>query len=93
MDLRTQVLWNISKSNTFLGLQLDFFPLELDFFLLELDLEKVLVYHADTCKPNSRCLFCGVTGLQEEEMKSHLARRHGVVFQQEWKRHCSQHCR
>ena len=41
----------------------------------------------------SSCLFCGATGMQEEEMKSHLGSRHGVIFQQEWKRHCSPHCR
>ena len=35
MDLRTQVHRNIPKSNTSLGLQLDFFPLELDFFPLQ----------------------------------------------------------
>jgi len=49
-----------------------------------------------SCKPDelhSSCLYCGATGLQEEEMKSHLGSRHGVVFQQEWKLHCSQHCR
>ena len=52
--------------------------------------------HADTCKPtelHSSCLFCGVTGLQEEEMKLHLSSRHGAVFQEEWKLHSSQHCR
>jgi len=26
-------------------------------------------------------------------MKEHLGSRHGVFFQQDWKRHCSQHCR
>jgi len=52
--------------------------------------------HADTCKPtelHSSCLFCGVTGLQEEEMKLHLSSRHGAVFQEEWKLHSSEHCR
>ena len=52
--------------------------------------------HNDSCNPNeefSRRLFCGETGLQEEEMKAHLGSRHGVVFQQEWRRYSSQHCR
>ena len=52
--------------------------------------------HADSCKPGelfASCLFCGATGLEEEEMKEHLGSRHGVVFQQDWKRFCSQHCR
>ena len=40
MDLRTQVHRNIPKSNTFLGLQLDFFPLELDFFSATVGLRK-----------------------------------------------------
>ena len=26
-------------------------------------------------------------------MKEHMGSRHGVFFQQDWKRHCSQHCR
>ena len=52
--------------------------------------------HADSCIPDeffASCLFCGASGLQEEEMKEHLGSRHGVFFQQDWKRHCSQHCR
>ena len=52
--------------------------------------------HANSCNPDefyASCLFCGATGLQEEEMKEHLGSRHGVVFQHDWKRYCSQHCR
>ena len=52
--------------------------------------------HVNSCNPDelcASCLFCGATGLLEEEMKEHLGSRHGVVFQQDWKRFCSQHCR
>ena len=52
--------------------------------------------HADSRNPDqffASCLFCGASGLQEEEMKEHMGSRHGVFFQRDWKRHCSQHCR
>ena len=39
------------------------------------------------------CLFCGASGLQEEDMKLHLESRHGELFKQDWKEYCSQHCR
>ena len=51
--------------------------------------------HADLCNPDeffASCLFCGATGSQEE-MKEHLGSRHGLVFQQDWKRYSSLHCR
>ena len=53
--------------------------------------------HADHCNHcnefHASCLFCGATGLQEEEMMEHLGSRHGHIFQQNWKQYCSQHCR
>ena len=49
--------------------------------------------HCNPTELHSSCIFCGATGLQEEEMKSHLGSRHGAVFQEEWKLHSSQHCR
>merc|ERR1719430_796558 len=51
--------------------------------------------HAASCNPDeffASCLFCGATGSQEE-MKEHLGSRHGLVFQQDWKRYSSLHCR
>ena len=54
--------------------------------------------HADpcSCSPGefyASCLFCGASGLREEEVKLHLERRHGEIFKQDWKDYCSQHCR
>ena len=54
-------------------------------------------YHADSCSLDGEfyasCLFCGASGLQEEDMKLHLESRHGELFKQDWKEYCSQHCR
>jgi len=51
--------------------------------------------HADSCNQNQSlyvCIFCGGTGLRENEMKEHLGRIHGGFFKQSWKSFSSSHC-
>ena len=52
--------------------------------------------HADSCDQSKSlygCVFCGGTGLHENEMKEHLGRIHGGFFKQSWKSFSTSHCR
>jgi len=51
--------------------------------------------HADSCDQSQSlyvCIFCGGTGLRENELKEHLGRMHGGFFKQSWKSFSSSHC-